>query len=165
MSDRPALDEGNWEPGSEDFSEIVDRFTAATEGMAAQLVRTLARPLLPGGYDVVRYSSAVAVGVADAAGACTIQFPEVLPGHMWFVDRIGLVASAGSWSSVAFYNGPATMRRLVDVSRNPGASFDISDQANPVVIGQGLTLTAVGAGLAVGVELTVNVQYRLAVAL
>ncbi len=147
-----------------DYGAPVDETEALTEGPDAAVVRTYLRPLLPGGYDVERYTSAMGTERADAAGAVTVVLPEPLPGYIWLVDRIGLVASTGGWAAVVFYVGPATMRRLVDVA-DAGGPNAIADQASPIVVGAGLPLTAVGSGMPVGAELTVHAQYRLARAL
>lgn len=156
---------GNYGPmDGSDWSQPEDVTQEALQGEAAGVVRTYLRPLLPGGYDVERYTSARATATADAAGACTVWFPDVLPGSMWLVDRVGLVASAGGWGAVAFYVGDPAMRQLVDLA-DAGGPLDVADETSPIVVGAGVPLVAVAAGMTPAAELTVHVQYRLAVAL
>ena len=146
-----------------DQSELIDEIRDLVEGGVAQIVRTILRPLLPGGYDLVRFSAQTIVGTADGSGNCTVELPDVQPGHVLMIDRIGLVASAGTWTSVAVYLGPASQGRIVDIST--AGTPDVSIQENPLVVGTGQPLTFVAAGMTANAQLVVTVLYRLAVAL
>lgn len=145
-----------------DQSALVDQVAQMVDGAAAQIVRTILRPLLPGGYDLVRYSRRTLVGTAGVGGACTVQLDGIEPGYVYFVDRLGLVANTGTWAQVAVYSGPASGGALVDIST--AGSPDVSIQENPLVVGpEGLTLVA--AGMTNGAQLAVTVLYRLGRAL
>ena len=146
-----------------DQSALIDEIRNLVEGGVAQIVRTILRPLLPGGYDLVRFTTQTVVGTADGSGACTVELEDVQPGHVMLVDRIGLVASTGTWTSVGVYLGPASQGRIVDYS-NAGTP-DVSIQENPLVVGAGQPLTFVAAGMTANAQLVVTVLYRLAVAL
>ena len=104
-----------------------------------------------------------------ADGTATIQTDPVDSGYIWRVERYttfisatqgGTYVTAPAGAQLAVYKGDSQLPiKFRDGSQSP--SLDVSDNASPVTVQQGLQLTFAWSGLTPGTFANMSLQYAL----
>lgn len=106
--------------------------------------------------------------VADANGTATAATNPVQPGYYWRVERLttavtdadGVLVTPPSGATLMVYKGDsATPTAFRDGSQSPG--LDVADQAQPITLRPGESLTFVWSDLTPGSLAYGSAQYAL----
>lgn len=93
-------------------------------------------------------------GVANGTGVAVLEVTAP-QGADWLVQRISVASSAAG--TVRAYVGAEASENIVDGTASGG--FDISDNAQPILVSAGETLRLVWTGLAANDRVSARMQY------